>query len=195
MNKILWNYKTIDVINESKNIDLCLLENDYYIVNVFCSDVQMLSINVNQEENSQCILNVSTINKENSTLKIQSDIKGSNNKLFINVHCLSKKDNMNCEVVSKVSQNTVNNEVVEDLKGLNENGGVCFLPILEVDTNNVLASHYATVGSLDENMIFYMQCKGLSKEAASRLLKENFIYGLFNDDFVSQIKKRKENYE
>jgi Fe-S cluster assembly protein SufD len=48
-------------------------------------------------------------------------------------------------------------------------------PQLEIDTDDVRASHGATVGKLDEDMLFYLLSRGLTAEAAGSLLKWAFV--------------------
>ena len=48
-------------------------------------------------------------------------------------------------------------------------------PTLEINTDEVRASHGATTGKLDENMLFYLLSRGLAPEQAQRLLKWAFI--------------------
>ncbi|MGH8294303.1 MAG: Fe-S cluster assembly protein SufD [Steroidobacteraceae bacterium] len=55
-------------------------------------------------------------------------------------------------------------------------------PQLEIYTDDVRCSHGATAGKLDEDMLFYLLSRGLSPEAAQRLLKWAFL-----EDVVSKI--------
>ena len=47
-------------------------------------------------------------------------------------------------------------------------------PQLEIFADDVKCSHGATVGQLDESMLFYMQARGIGKEKARRLLMQAF---------------------
>ncbi|HEY6949596.1 MAG TPA: SufD family Fe-S cluster assembly protein, partial [Nitrososphaeraceae archaeon] len=42
------------------------------------------------------------------------------------------------------------------------------IPGLEIETNEVRATHSASVAQIDENQIFYLMCRGLSNEEAKR---------------------------
>jgi Fe-S cluster assembly protein SufD len=55
-------------------------------------------------------------------------------------------------------------------------------PQLEIYTDEVRCSHGATAGKLDENMLFYLLSRGLSRESAQRLLKWAFL-----EDVIAQI--------
>ena len=49
------------------------------------------------------------------------------------------------------------------------------IPSLIVETDNVKASHGGTVGELDEDQIFYMMTRGLSRAEAVRMLVEGYF--------------------
>jgi Fe-S cluster assembly protein SufD len=55
-------------------------------------------------------------------------------------------------------------------------------PQLEIYTDEVRCSHGATVGKLDESMLFYLLSRGLEPEVAQRLLKWAFL-----EDVVAKI--------
>ena len=48
-------------------------------------------------------------------------------------------------------------------------------PQLEIYTDEVRCSHGATVGKLDDDMLFYLLSRGLDRDAAQRLLKWAFL--------------------
>ncbi|MBP5091219.1 MAG: SufD family Fe-S cluster assembly protein [Bacilli bacterium] len=63
-------------------------------------------------------------------------------------------------------------------------------PILNIDENDVSASHAAVVGKLNENHLFYLMSRGLSREEARRLITLGYmkpIEAYFADD---SLKKR-----
>ena len=49
------------------------------------------------------------------------------------------------------------------------------IPSLIVETDNVSASHGGTVGELDEDQIYYMMSRGLSRREAVRVLVEGYF--------------------
>ena len=48
-------------------------------------------------------------------------------------------------------------------------------PKLEIEANEVKASHAATVGRIDEEEIFYLQSRGISRENAEKVIVEGFL--------------------
>ena len=49
------------------------------------------------------------------------------------------------------------------------------IPSLKIDANDVKASHGATVGQIDEEHMFYLMSRGLSREEAEKLIVEGFF--------------------
>jgi Fe-S cluster assembly protein SufD len=48
-------------------------------------------------------------------------------------------------------------------------------PKLEIENNDVKASHAATVGKIDEEQIFYLTSRGVAEDEAKRLIVEGFL--------------------
>ena len=57
-------------------------------------------------------------------------------------------------------------------------------PQLEIYADDVKCSHGATIGQIDENALFYLQARGISKEEARLML----MYA-FADEVISGIKE------
>ena len=49
------------------------------------------------------------------------------------------------------------------------------IPSLKIDANDVKASHGATVGQIDEEHLFYLMARGLSRHEAEKLIVEGFF--------------------
>lgn len=54
------------------------------------------------------------------------------------------------------------------------------VPGLEIETLEVKASHAATVGQVDEEELFYLESRGLTPEAARRLIVRGFLRSLLD---------------
>jgi len=48
-------------------------------------------------------------------------------------------------------------------------------PIMQIETDDVTASHASTTGRLDEHQLFYLQSRGLSHKEASDVLVQAFL--------------------
>ena len=54
------------------------------------------------------------------------------------------------------------------------------IPGLEIEANDVRCTHGATAGRVDEDMIFYLQARGVRKETAIRLIVEGFFANVYD---------------
>jgi len=62
------------------------------------------------------------------------------------------------------------------------------IPSLEIDANDVRASHGATISRVDEEYIFYLQSRGIPRSTAVRMIVEGFFSSVF--DRMSQERVR-----
>ena len=62
---------------------------------------------------------------------------------------------------------------------LSERARADSIPGLQIDANDVRASHGATLGRADEEHIFYLQSRGIPRPAAVRLIVEGFFASVF----------------
>lgn len=58
------------------------------------------------------------------------------------------------------------------------------LPVLNIDENDVEASHSLSSGTLDEEILFYMNSRGLDKKHALNLVLKSYL--MPNDDFYTK---------
>jgi len=58
---------------------------------------------------------------------------------------------------------------------LSENSAFNSKPELEIYADDVKCSHGSTTGNIDQNSIFYLMSRGLSKEQANKMLVEGFL--------------------
>ncbi len=54
------------------------------------------------------------------------------------------------------------------------------IPGLEIEANDVRCTHGATAGRVDEDMLFYAQARGISRETAIRLIVEGFFANVYD---------------
>lgn len=63
-------------------------------------------------------------------------------------------------------------------------------PELEIEANNVRCTHAATIGKIDEEQIFYLQTRGLSRQKAEKVLIDGFVSGVFDRIEDTERKRR-----
>ena len=63
----------------------------------------------------------------------------------------------------------------EDVLLLSERAKAEVIPNLEISTDEVKVSHAATVGRINEEQVFYLRSRGLTKEKAEELISGGFL--------------------
>ncbi len=77
----------------------------------------------------------------------------------------------------------------EDILLLSDKVSLKAEPNLEILNNEVRASHGATLGSIDENQLYYLRSRGLSKRQAEKIIERGFIGSLISqidNKFIQQ---------
>jgi Fe-S cluster assembly protein SufD len=64
------------------------------------------------------------------------------------------------------------------------------IPALEIDNNEVKASHGATVGQIDDEQLFYLRSRGLSREEAEHLIVKGFLMPLVEKISIESFKEK-----
>lgn len=67
------------------------------------------------------------------------------------------------------------------------------LPVLNIDENDVEASHSLSSGTIDEEILFYMNARGLSKKQALNLILKSYL--MPNDDYYENFELGKQIQE
>ena len=76
--------------------------------------------------------------------------------------------------IEKQAQKT-NSYLANHILKLGEKTLANSIPSLKIDANDVKASHGATVGQIDEEHLFYLMARGLSRAEAEKLIVEGFF--------------------
>jgi Fe-S cluster assembly protein SufD len=63
---------------------------------------------------------------------------------------------------------------------LSETARADSIPGLEIEANDVRCTHGATAGRVDDEMIFYLRSRGISRETAIRLIVEGFFANVYD---------------
>ena len=89
----------------------------------------------------------------------------SNNKLYFNID-------------GRVYQSFTGVECRQNSKIINYgNGDSKIIPNLIIDTNEILASHSAYIGTIDKETKFYLESRGLTEEEINNLFVKSIILG------------------
>ena len=84
-------------------------------------------------------------------------------------------------LVNENCPNTVSNQISKGLI-MSEESRVDLIPKLEIDNDDVVCSHGAASGKPDENVLFYLTSRGISREEAEKIYIQGFL-----GEFVNKI--------
>lgn len=89
-------------------------------------------------------------------------------------HILDENSHGIFEVKARVNNKANNSAVIQNSKTtlLSDDAIINANPRLEIFIDELTASHGATTGSLDEDILYYLQSRGLSKKQASKMMLE-----------------------
>ena len=155
----------------------------------------------------------SDLKETNSEVDLQGYffLKGknlSNNKTFVSHLAEDCKSNqvykgiLNDHSKATYFSNTYVDSIAQKTEGyqlskgilLSEDSSFFSKPELKIYADDVKCSHGSTIGPIDENAIFYLRSRGMSKNAATKMIVSSFISEDINsieDDNISEIIEKK----
>lgn len=80
-------------------------------------------------------------------------------------------------IIEKTAQQTTA-YLHDDALVVGENTKRSSQPTLEIDANDVKASHGSTTGRIDKEQLYYLESRGLNEAEAKELIKEGFLGAL-----------------
>jgi len=194
--------------NSTKNILLTDIDN----TEIYLNKNTVLNLAIVTKKGSIEPKNINFTLEENSHLNFLTIILGKKNNKFLfttTANHISKNTTSNCIIKSAIfdesivdykgkikitdeGENTVSHLTHKSLM-FSENAKVNTLPSLEIEADSVKAGHSASVGKMDEEMLFYLQSRGLNTNSAKNLLLRSFLeedIEQFNDKNLLQLIKK-----
>jgi len=137
-----------------------------------------------------------TISKYKETYDLIVNHNNINTKSNINNNGINIKNGLLTFNISGIVKKGMKNSVCEQYNRIiNETNNKCIIyPNLFIDENNVIANHSAHIGTFDENIIFYLQTRGINIKDAKKLLIKGFLLDNIETCLKKQINKIIKNY-
>ncbi len=182
----LFNYDTKNYNLNINLLDNTILKGDF--VSIAQKDFN-LTLNINN--NNQVLLNYLIINEGQNKINITLNITGNSSYINIIVRVINKTKDSNADIICDgiIKENTHDNELLQDLKGLiTNNDTIKISPNMLINTNEVLANHKVTISSYNPTELFYLTSKGLSLKLAKKLILSSFITSFINEIYHEKIK-------
>ena len=184
--------KEICLFNEKyENINIIIKDNASLFIDYF-NDIEKLKTKINIEigNKSSIIFNHSYLNKNSYELNIDVNYKSELSSVVINIKGINDNGLSSINAIGKVESNNINNVLDEKIKIININNGksIC-KPIMLINTSKVIANHENAIGSINEEELFYLMSKGLTKENAEKLLCKGYLLSnMHNEELKDKIK-------
>jgi len=191
MQKIIWEFSEKNILRKYEND-----EDIFQIIPDFDSNIKFwaviknsqISFNFdiqNENANVECYFLIPAIESQNVKLKINTNFKVNNTKVWINVIALAS-DNAsisldgNLHIESGIKN--VNAKLYEETLLLWNAKYISLIPWLRVDSPDVKASHWAKIQRISPERLFYMQSRGLSSDKAI-----NMIINSYSEQIVDKL--------
>lgn len=167
---------------ETLNLDITLNDNsrlDLYVYSKYKSKDNKVTIN--QSNNTTLNYYEAFTTKNNTKIEFKNIITGNNNTSNIKLRCIANLKNVTINVLAIASKDTQNNNVVEDIKGINNGGKITIMPDMEINTHDIVANHFVTIGNISNQDLFYLESRGISEKNAREIILKGFIESLFQE--------------
>lgn len=110
-----------------------------------------------------------------------------------NIGIANKKGKVILNGIEKIENGMKDSEVFQTLKGIitSDEAIIEVNPILLIEEYDLKAAgHAATVGKIDDEMLFYLQSRGLTKKEAEKLVINGFIRPVIDEITNEDLKER-----
>lgn len=183
-NKIQIKYNFNSFIKNDSTLDVNIFDfGSKKAINIFKSNLENINSKIN--------INALVKTKQNTQISNIVNIIHEKQNTFSSLsfkHILNDSSKVHFEALSKVTKNALYAEAYQNSNTilLSDDCTIFANPHLEIDTNELKASHGATTGSLDEEELFYLQQRGLSYEKSTSILLKAIESEIY--DKISNIK-------
>ncbi len=162
---------TIDILEDSK----LLIEAKTNLNN---HNIKLL---INSKNNSNLEFNLAIYYQGNNNLEVINNVCSSNTNNVIRIRAIDNGGKINILASGNVSKDTNNNVYLEDIKAISKDfNSVVIKPNLLVSSNDILASHNATIGPIKKEELFYLESRGITPNKAKEIIKEGFLNGILS---------------
>ena len=193
---VIFDYVINDAANvkintfNNYNCEACVYNNYYldYKATVKVNELSILNNRVNSknkaylyQEKGEIDVNYSIINdsgiNQNYDWQIYHRVGNTKSNLVVYGVC-NHGSNITVDTNGIISKNAKKSEAKQKSKGivLDDASSISTSPWLQIDEYDVIANHGSSIGSVDEDDIFYLMSRGMDRSSAQELI----INGFFN---------------
>lgn len=176
------NVSLIKEKNTNINKKVVINENDRYeqiVIDLFDNDYQF-DENIDIDGvNSYCYSKVASMvskNKKKIRIAVNHLKIGSSSKLD-NYGVVTSKGNLEFEIIGNILKKCKKSNVLQNNKIIlfDKDSTGEIKPLLYIDENDVVATHAAAVGKVDDNHIFYLMSRGINEIEAKKTIALGYL--------------------
>lgn len=185
-------YLSIDLSNELKK-DIVIRNNAS--LNLITSDFKggRKSLDVDlSEENANLEVKAIMMIKDNDS-NYSMNVKHNCRNTFSKVenYITANNASINVDVIGKIEKGKSNSNCSQKSRGIIITNGsrITVEPVLLIDEYDVLANHGASIGKIDEEGLYYLMSRGISKKDAEALIIRGFLGPILKeikDEFIKE---------
>lgn len=156
-------------------------------------NVKRKSTVILKEEGAEVSLRTAVLSKENKDFVLCCEHQArhtlSNMK---NYYVLLENGTCRMDATGKINKGASGSKSHQVSKGLtfDQQKRAVIYPQLLIDENDVEASHATTLGQIDENQMYYLQSRGLSKKQATQLITTGYLMPIADEIEDEDLKER-----
>lgn len=180
----IFNFKNctatlIQIINDDKMRELTINNDnsnvEYNIIDLCDKDINYTIKEKSDSENCNCNINIASVCYKNKNKKYVINTSNMKRNTINEINCfgiVKDKSVLDYEVSSFIEKGAVHsivrqnsNILLFDDNSLGKNS-----PVLLIEENDVKANHGSSIGKIDDDTMFYLCSRGISKKEATNLI-------------------------
>lgn len=166
---------------ENLNLDITLEDNSVLDIFIYEKNKKATNKVIITQKNGTSINYIEAFtSEEKTTIDIINKVLGNNNKSNLKLRCISNQESIEITILAYAEKMTKNNEITEDVKGINNGGQVIIKPDLEINTEDIMANHLVTISSIPASYLFYLEAKGIDIKTCKKIILKGFLESIFN---------------
>lgn len=171
-------YLSIDLSNESNksitiknNASLNIISAD------FCGGNKKLNVNLDEENANFYSRSIIMVKDSNSDTFMNVYHNEKNTFSKIENYITANQATVNVDVVGKIEKGKSSSNCSQKSRGIivSDGSSIKVQPVLLIDEFDVMANHGASIGKIDEEGLYYLMSRGISKHEAEALIIRGFL--------------------
>ena len=167
------------------SVELCDNANINLISSNSCNVINSLTVNL-KDMYDNCNIKVLSLAKDKSIQGNLIKINHLNKNTSGEVNCFGvvrENATLQTDCINVIEKGNSKSAAKQNIKiiNLSESAAASANPQLQINENDVVASHSAGIGKINENQLYYMQSRGITRENATNLIVEGTIKNFLND--------------